>query len=167
MPDNKPMDTASLKAESPTIYGKTAPVEPLAFAAGKSPQNGRSLTVRTEQESIYAGPLPSAEDMLKYAEVFPELPERIFEMARAEQQHRFAQDEADNRRFDEGLRLDGRNTLIGMFLAIVAVALIMGASVFCAKFGHPVTSGIIGTGGVVLIVTIFITGARIQSGTKK
>ena len=130
------------------------------LSSGKEPV---SVQHHIRTQSIYSGPLPSADEMRKYADIFPDLPQKIFEMAKAEQAHRFAMESATSNRADEELKINSRCVVIGMATAVFIVLIIMTAAVLCAKFGHPVASGFIGTGGVVLIVSTIITGAKIRS----
>ena len=111
----------------------------------------------------FSGPIPPADEMRRYAEVFDELPQRIVQMAEAEQKHRFELDEAIRIQRLAELKVNSRLASYGILSSVICVILIMTAAVLCAWFGHPITGGVIGSGGVVMIVVTLVCGARIKS----
>ena len=110
----------------------------------------------------HRGPIPSAEEMKQYSQVFPDLPQRIVKMAEDEQKHRFSVEESLKNRRDSELRANTRLAYLGIFSSVLCVLIIMSASVLCAYFQHPITAGIIGSGGVVMIVSVLVCGSRIK-----
>lgn len=129
--------------------------------------NPASSQVRKTAEfsvtQAYCGPLPCANEMRQYAEVFDELPERIVAMAEAEQQHRFERLKNSQDQQKNEFRANFFLTCFGMLASVFCVLIIMTASVICAWLQHPITAGVIGSGGVGLIVAVFICGSKIKT----
>lgn len=111
---------------------------------------------------LHQGPIPSAEEMRQYSQVFPDLPQRIVKMAEDEQKHRFAMEESLKNYRDSELRSNTILAYLGIFSSVLCVLIIMSASVLCAYFQHPITAGIIGSGGVVMIVSVLVCGSRVK-----
>ena len=58
-----------------------------------APISGKK-SVGVSMTQLHQGPIPSAEEMRQYSQVFPDLPQRIVKMAEDEQKHRFAMEES-------------------------------------------------------------------------
>ena len=134
-----------------------------------SPRNN-SVPVRKSTFAVaqahFAGPIPPAMEMEKYAQISPDLPEKIIQMAIKEQDHRFLMDSAEQKRRDDELKTNSTLIKWGIYASVICIIVIMLAAVLCAYFGHPITSGIIGGGGIVIIVSVFVRGSRIASNPK-
>ena len=126
-----------------------------------APVSGKKA-VGLSMTQLHQGPIPSAEEMRQYSQVFPDLPQRIVKMAEDEQKHRFAMEESLKNYRDSELRSNTILAYLGIFSSVLCVLIIMSASVFCAYFHHPITAGIIGSGGVVMIVSVLVCGSRIK-----
>ncbi len=137
-------------------------------------QSGQIRTVT--QTVAYSGPLPSADEMEKYRRISPDWPERIIAMAEKEQEARLAEQkkrsdrediivrisESEARRADELVKVNQSTVKRGQLFGFLSIFTIMTAAVLCAKFGHPVTAGFIGSGGVVMIAVVFVAGSKIK-----
>ena len=110
----------------------------------------------------YQGPIPPSVEMKAYSEISEDFPKKIIEMAVFEQQSRIELSRIEQERLNKELEINSSLIKCGVSAALGAIFLIMGASVVCAYLGHPVVSGIIGTGGIALIVSVIIRGARIS-----
>ena len=115
---------------------------------------------------VHQGPIPSAEEMRRYSQVFPDLPQRIVKMAEEEQKHRFSVDESLKNQRESELKANTRLAYLGISASVLCVLIIMTASVLCAYFQHPITAGIIGSGGVVMIVSVLVCGSRVKTQQK-
>ena len=127
---------------------------------------GRKIAL-AKMEMVHSGPIPSALEMKQYAEVFSELPQRIVQMAEAEQQNRFEREAAERALQQDEQARNFRLIRYGIIASVTCVLMIMTAAVFCAMFGHPVTSLFIGSGGLGVIVTVLVCGSRLRNGTEK
>jgi uncharacterized membrane protein len=144
-------------------------------------KQNNTIAVRQEISASFSGPLPHPDLLKKYNEIIPGLAEAIVDMAQKQQAHRFKIEEQevrqkddiielnkrDSDQCDKALNIDSRNSLLGLVFAFLTVALIMSTSAICAYFNHPVSSAIIGAGGVCSIVYIFIYGTRTQRNNNK
>lgn len=126
-----------------------------------APISGKK-SVGVSMTQLHQGPIPSAEEMRQYSQVFPDLPQRIVKMAEDEQKHRFAMEESLKNYRDSELRSNTILAYLGIFSSVLCVLIIMSASVLCAYFQHPITAGIIGSGGVVMIVSVLVCGSRVK-----
>ena len=124
----------------------------------------------------YNGPLPPSSEMRSYNEIDPSLPLRIMNMAENEQQHRHKVDaynhEIELKKIETALsvsknnelklRLDARNTLIGMMFAFLISLFVIASSVFCICYGQVVLGSVLGVGGLGAIVYVFVYGSHIR-----
>ena len=120
--------------------------------------NAQTVAVR----EIHSGPIPSPDVMKKYAELSPEIVEKIVNMAITEQQHRIRITEDEQKLKEKAMVTNATIVKCGIVASVFCVLAIMTSAVLCAYFGHPIASGVIGTGGVGVIVTVFVCGAKIK-----
>ena len=120
--------------------------------------NAQTVAVR----EIHSGPNPSPDVMKKYAELSPEIVEKIVNMAITEQQHRIRITEDEQKLKEKAMVTNATIVKCGIVASVFCVLAIMTSAVLCAYFGHPIASGVIGTGGVGVIVTVFVCGAKIK-----
>ena len=126
--------------------------------------NSNSMTkCSLEISQTYQGPIPPASEMEKYNSISPDLPQKIIQMAIDEQNHRFDLDKTEEKRKDDELKINSLLVKLGMLASVLCISIIMTASVLCAFAGHPVTSGVLGCGGIAVIVTVFISGSKVKS----
>ena len=114
----------------------------------------------------YQGPIPPAAEMERYHDISSDLPQKIIQMAMDEQKHRFDLENAEQERKQKELEINSTLVRNGIKASIFCVLIIMSASVLCAFFGHPIASGIIGGGGIVVIVSVFVCGSKVKSSNK-
>ena len=145
----------------------------------ESSQNAETSGVRSEdlsyqeenaqliarRASAFSGPLPPPEILKEYNEVAPGLAERIVAMAEKEAAHRHTIDhkalDADiseqNKMFSEA-RL---GQLCGLIIGLAAIT----AGAYTAISGAQWPGGIIGGGGVIGLVSVFIYGRKQPANT--
>ena len=140
----KPSATATL--------GQPSFTSPPLVGMGSTP----SVTV-TQQivAEHFTGPLPPPQALAQYNEIIPGLAERIVAMAEEEAKHRRSiEHKVVDNTFQEGKRGQHYGLAIGI------VAILAGAVVAIA--GHPTAGSIIGGGGVVGLVSVFVVGRFFQ-----
>jgi uncharacterized membrane protein len=139
----------------------------------ESPQNARTSEVISEppyqeesgqvvahRASAFSGPIPPPEILKGYNEIAPGLAERIVAMAEREADHRHGIDhkalDADiseqNKMFSEA-RL---GQICGLIIGLAAIV----AGAYTAISGAQWPGGIIGGGGVIGLVSVFIYGRK-------
>ncbi len=133
-----------------------------------------SVQITQTQTTLHSGPLPSADELAKYEQLQPGLIAKIVETADKEQDHRFyLQKEeisqqaetleisrSESKRSDYALKIYSRNSLLGLIFAFLIALAVLAATVLCIYLNHPIPGYILGSGGVVMIVYIFISGSN-------
>ena len=106
---------------------------------------------------------PPPKYLQEYENISPGFADRIISMAEAEASHRH---KIENKVLDADIEISRREfaerrigQLCGLLIGVVA----LGAGTYTAINGHPISGGIIGTGGVVALVTAFIYGRVSES----
>ncbi len=123
-----------------------------------------------EFRSFFTGPIPPPEVLRAYEGSLPGLADRVVSMAEKEGEHRRRQEVkaldaeiAINTRLANSHISDVRRGQIFAFL-IGIIALGVGGST--AVLGQPVVGGLLGSGGLIGLVSAFINGRKNDSGTK-
>ena len=119
------------------------------------PPNLPTASTTTVQLGVqrYSGPIPPAAELEHYEHIHPGLADRIVQMAEREQAHRHSFDAETMRRdFNEG-------RLGQIFALVIGVTAILVGGV-CALNGANLTGSIIGGGGVIGLVSVFVYGRR-------
>jgi uncharacterized membrane protein len=112
--------------------------------------------------------------MAKYEQLQPGMIAKIVETADKEQDHRFylqkeeiSQKEetleisrSESKRSDYALKIYSRNSLLGLIFAFLIALAVLAATVLCLYLNHPIPGYILGSGGLVMIVYIFISGSN-------
>ena len=124
----------------------------------KNIQANKNPIINRTFQATYSGPIPPASEMEKYANISPDIPQKILQMALNEQNHRISMEELEQERRNKELQANIDIVNRDMFFAVLSILIIMASSVLCAYFGHPIASGIIGGGGIVIIVSVFVCG---------
>lgn len=83
-------------------------------------------------------------------------------MAESEQQHRFEVQKIEQVRADYTARANTRCVFSGQIVALLVVAMVMTAAVFCAKYGQPWPASLLGGGGLAAIIATIIYGSRLK-----
>jgi uncharacterized membrane protein len=137
----------------------------------KSVQERQLRTLRQVQLSarMTTGPIPSAEELLRYQQVQPDLPERI--MRQFERRTDMAEKQSEHRMTQEH-RVIGNNILmerLGWFSATLLGLVVLGGSIWLISTGKSVE----GLAGVVVslasLLGLYIFGRKdqVQEVTKK
>jgi uncharacterized membrane protein len=101
------------------------------------------------QVSLYSGPLPKPEDLIKYNEAFPGCAERIVGMA--EQQSRYRQD-LERRVVDHNIQQDRRGQTLGFALSVIGIV----GSLSLIGFGRPTEGLTVFFTSLTTLVGIFV-----------
>lgn len=154
------------KTDIPPALHKASP------CLSKATHEVQSIT----QTVAYSGPLPSADEMEKYRRISADWPERIIAMAEKEQDARLAEmkkkserddvalrlADAESKRADRLININNANIVRGQRLGFLSVLVIIGGACVCAIYEHPISAGIIGSGGIVMLLAAFIIGSKIR-----
>lgn len=103
----------------------------------------------------HEGPLPSVRTLEGYHKLIPEGAERIMFMAEKQQQHRMTME-------NKVLQAEISQSLPGQWLAFAIGISTLTTCGFCAYIGEPILAGVIGTGGLIGLVSVFIQGRKSQ-----
>lgn len=110
--------------------------------------------------SQYNGPLPDPEILARYEKVLPGAAERTFKLLESEQEHRHRMEQ---KHLDAGIanQKDLKNIeKRGQFFALIISVIVMGVSGLTALKGKEATASVLGGGGLIALVTIFIQGRK-------
>jgi uncharacterized membrane protein len=100
-----------------------------------------------------SAPLPHPSEMERYEQILPGAAERIFKVFEDQSKHRQT---LEKRVIDS----ECLNSRLGIICALcIALVTIIGA-IICVMNGHELGGGILGTGGLTSLVTVFIYGSR-------
>jgi uncharacterized membrane protein len=81
-------------------------------------------------------------------------------MAEHEAEHRHAMEQKELEADIANFRARNRETHIGQFLGFVIAVITIGCGTYAATHGAEIAGGLIGTGGVASLVTVFIYGRK-------
>ncbi len=118
------------------------------------PSEGKELAQQMgliKQE--YSGPLPPPSALEKYNEIIPNGAERIMAMAEEQSKHRRELEKM-------ALQTDSRNSLLGIIAAFSLGAITIVTGGIVAAFGYSLGGAILGSSGLVGLVSAFIFGTR-------
>lgn len=113
------------------------------------PQGG--VTTVTAQRVQFEGPLPPPDILSRYDDIQPGFAERIVIMAEKEQGHRHS---LESMVVTSSFREAQRGQRYGLLIGVVAII----AGAITAIAGAPVPGSIIGGGGVIGLVSVFVLG---------
>lgn len=106
-------------------------------------------------QQTFSGPLPHPDILRQYEQIQPGFAERIMQMAESESRHRRQQ---ENRAMSATIW----EVRLGQIFAFLIGSLTIAAGSYTALHGSPIVGGLIGTGGVIGLVTVFILGRNIS-----
>lgn len=113
------------------------------------------------------GPIPSPEDMEKYAALAPDLVNRIMSMAEREaaSRHQFVATEQTQ----EGrlVSFDGAGMILGQVFAVIIGLAGIGGAVACILQDHEIGGGLLGAGTLGTMVSTFIMGRKMRERPDK
>ncbi len=118
-------------------------------AASVGEPSEQRVTLERYTSTFRAGPLPSPADLAAYAEIRPDLVDRILSSSDEERGHRHRMDEAESRRASIGLGA-------GFTVAVLCLAV----SAWLINNGHSVAGIILGSFDIVALTAVFVLGRR-------
>jgi len=136
----------------------------------QSLENTDSLNQRHIQKSFaqyqFAGPLPPPEILAKYEQLMPGIAERLMSLTETEASHRRHLESKSLDAQIEAFNNESSEIRLGQILAfsIGTITIISGA--YTSVHGAEIAGSLIGTGGVIGLVTAFIYGRKGKEKTK-
>lgn len=107
-----------------------------------------------------SGPIPSGSEMEQYKHVDPDLPRQIFDMAKAEQDHRHEMEKVRQERsfsvYDETRKDKRASVTRGQWLGFAICLVVLGLAVLMAILGYAALAAIIATVDVVGLAAVFV-----------
>lgn len=113
------------------------------------PPQQQSVTIM----QAISGPIPSPAVLAGYAQISPDLVNRIFTMAEKEQDARHAKD-------NRALEIANTRARRGQFCGLIVALAGMGVAAYCASHGAATGGTILGVVDLAALVTVFATGGR-------
>lgn len=125
---------------------------------------GRALV---HQQFEISGPIPPPQILKGYGDVDPTFPQRILKMAEDEQSHRHDMERQTLDVQKDDLKRDRMEARLGqVFALIIGLAAIIGGAV-ASIMGAQWTGSIIGGGGVIGLVAVFIKGRQYAAAAEE
>lgn len=105
------------------------------------------------RHQAFSGPIPPPSFLKEYEEILPNAADRILTMAEKQGEHR---------RFMEKtwLKLSNREVHFGQILGFLIGVIAIVAGAYTAINGAGISGGLLGTSGVVGLVTVFVVGSK-------
>lgn len=127
-------------------------------------KEGSRLVMQLAQ---FSGILPPPELLKQYDKICPGLADRIMKMAEGEAAHRHSLDKATldaNINFHKNQFVEAR---IGQFCALLIGLTTILSGAYMATHGAKLAGGVIGSGGVIGLVSVFIFGRKYTAEKQK
>lgn len=130
------------------------------IAVSKSPTKTQQAQLVTRQTSfeISGGPIPSPEILKGYGQIDPSFPSRIVKMAEEEQAHRHDMEKRSIEAQVDDLKQDRTEARLGQWLGLTIGLVAIIGGIVAALMDKQVTGSIIGGGGVIGLVAVFVMG---------
>jgi len=106
-----------------------------------------------EVSAMYIGPIPDAAQLEKYEQICPGAADRIISMAESQAHHRQMLESM-------AVKSNAKNSTLGVIFAFVIGMLTIIGGVFLAYSGLEWPGAIIGSTGLIGLVSVFIYGTR-------
>lgn len=106
--------------------------------------------------TMYSGPLPDPDTMLRYKQVQDDAADRIIKMAEKEQAHRHS---TDHKRLDN----DRKAKALGQILGIASVVMVLALSAWLGYCGHPASAATVATGVTASLAAVFVFGQKYKT----
>lgn len=116
-------------------------------------QNNNTLKVVQAQAQYYAGPLPHPDTLKKFEEIVPGSANRILTQFELQSEHRRSLEKQFS--FHEIIK-----SYVGIACGFIIGGGTVGGGIFLATKGLDLLGGIIGTGGIVALVSVFVYGTK-------
>jgi len=129
-------------------------------AVEKLQNNNQKKIVAAHVSKQFSGPIPPPEYLEHYNRIVPNAAERILAMAEREQTHRH---DGQKRALDADIK-EGK---LGQILAFLIGVFTIGCGTYAAINGAQVAGSLIGSGGVIALVTAFILGRKSTQDNNK
>jgi len=135
--------------------------KPVPPKAPHDKQKNSATTIHQQtMESQFHGPIPPPNILAEYEKLLPGAADRILAMAESETAHRqMMEGKAVNAEID-GLKSEATDTRIGQIFGLVIGLTTVLAGAYTAVNGAQITGALIGTSGVVGLVSAFIVGRK-------
>lgn len=105
------------------------------------------ITVATK--AIVSGPLPPPQILQAYQSILPRAPERIIKMAEEQASHRR---EIEKKIVGSDIKRVKLGQIFGFIISILGIS----SATICALVGQPFPASIIGSGGIITLVSLFV-----------
>ena len=137
-----------------------------ALDSRETQQKNSAISRKIEASYQFTGPLPPPVVLEQYNRILPDAADRIVSMAEREQDHRHKMQEKliDAQIFDVKQERGERRLGQIFGLSIGVVSIVSGS--ITAVLGAPIAGGVIGSAGVVGLVSVFVLGRREQQDTQ-
>lgn len=116
----------------------------------------RKVAQVSQAQFVYRGPLPPAAQLKGYEDVLPGAADRIITMAETQSTHRQQIEKAV-------IAARTRDSLLGILGAIILAVSILIGSVVCILANHDAAGGVMITGVLVALCTVFIKGTSLKN----
>ncbi|MPW31928.1 DUF2335 domain-containing protein [Agarivorans sp. B2Z047] len=126
---------------------------PVIEQLADKPEQLIEITALLTRHERYSSPLPPPEILESLERLSPGSVERIIDMAEKDAEH-----EREMER--EQLAAKSRETILGQVFALIIGLATLGTSALITYMGHPGWGGVIGSGGLVALVSAFIIGRK-------
>ena len=113
---------------------------------------------QTQLSTAYAGPIPDATQLEKYESICQGAADRIILMAEKQSEHRQSIEKIV-------VKTNARNSTLGVIAAFILGVLTIAGGVFLAYNGRELSGTVLGSAGLVGLVSVFIYGT--QSGKRE
>ncbi|MEA5467583.1 DUF2335 domain-containing protein, partial [Spirulina sp. 06S082] len=108
----------------------------------------------------FSGPLPPPEILKAYDIVIPGLATRIFDLTERQSNHRMELEKVV-------IFGDAKRSWTGLILGFVIACLFLGTSAYIIIQGHDLAGGVLASGGLVSLVSVFVYGTNKRSQERK
>jgi uncharacterized membrane protein len=117
--------------------------------------NKKIVSQQTQVQTFRSGPLPPADELIRYNEATPDASDRIIRMSEQQQQHRFS---LEKYVIENQLKESSRGQIFGFILALIGLL----GSIFTIYSGKEIGGSILGGGSLTVLVSLFIMGKKEQ-----
>jgi uncharacterized membrane protein len=128
--------------------------------------NSTNTTSTQVSLSEFSGPIPPPNVLSLYKDVDASFAERIFAMAEKQMQHRHSLEIQSFETEVEQIKLNAGLYRRGQLFAFIIGIFTIGIGGIASIMGAPVSGGIIGTGGVIGLVSVFLFSNKLEKNKK-
>lgn len=152
----------SKKSEAVVMADGPIPEQAKAALADLPERERRAVLalIRIRSSQTWMGPIPPPEVLKGYNDLVPGSADRILTRMEKQSDHRM---ELEKMVVPQQVKQSSRGQWFGLIIGLAG----LGVSLVMALTGHDVTAGIIGGTSVLGLVTVFVTGQRIEKKERK